>query len=63
MLHNYHVIYSIHYYTQFHITMVGLGTYYPWIWGSACSSYFMFSSRLTRVTASFDLMTITNFVP
>jgi hypothetical protein len=31
MLHEYHVIYSVWYYPRFHITMVGLGTYYPWI--------------------------------
>jgi hypothetical protein len=32
----YHAIYSVWYYPQFHVTMVGLGTYYLWIWGSAC---------------------------
>jgi len=34
----YHVIYSVRYYTQFHVTAVGLGTYYPWIRGSDCTS-------------------------
>ena len=33
----YHVIYSVRYYPRFHVTAVGLGTYYPWIRGSACS--------------------------
>jgi hypothetical protein len=28
MLHEYHVIYSIQYYLRFHVTAVGLGTYY-----------------------------------
>ena len=36
MLHEYHVIYSVRYYPRFHVTAVGLGTYYPWIRGSAC---------------------------
>jgi hypothetical protein len=33
MLHEYHGIYSVQYYPRFHVTAVGLGTYYPWIWG------------------------------
>jgi hypothetical protein len=37
MLHEYHVIYSVRYYPRFHITAVGLGTYYPWIWGHYCA--------------------------
>jgi len=32
----YHVMYSIGYYPQFHVTVLGLGTYYPWIRRSAC---------------------------
>ena len=32
----YHVIYSVRYYPRFHVTAVGLATYYPWIRGSAC---------------------------
>jgi len=36
VLHKYHVIYSIQYYPWFHVTAVGLGTYYPRIRGSAC---------------------------
>jgi len=35
MLHTYHVIYSDQYYLQFHVTTVGLGTYYLRLWGSA----------------------------
>jgi hypothetical protein len=34
MLHEYHVMYSVHYYPRFHITAVSLGTYYPWIRGT-----------------------------
>jgi hypothetical protein len=26
-------IYSVRYYPRFHVTAVGLGTYYPWLWG------------------------------
>jgi len=37
MLHEYHVICSIRYYLRFHVTAVGLGTYYPWIRGSTCT--------------------------
>jgi len=33
MLHEYHVIYSVRYYPRFHVTAVGLGTYYPRIRG------------------------------
>jgi hypothetical protein len=36
MLHEYHVIYSVRYYLRFHVTAVGLGTYYPWIRGHCC---------------------------
>jgi hypothetical protein len=36
MLHEYHVKYSVRYYPRFHITAVGLGTYYPWIRGHYC---------------------------
>jgi len=32
----YHTIYSVRYYPRFHVTAVGLGTYYPRIRGSAC---------------------------
>jgi len=39
MLHEYqviyHVIYSFRYYPRYHVTAVGLGTYYQWIRGSA----------------------------
>jgi hypothetical protein len=33
LLHEYHVVYSVRYYPGFHVTAVGLGTYYPWIRG------------------------------
>ena len=33
---SYDVIYSVRYYLRFHITAVGLRTYYPWIWRSTC---------------------------
>jgi len=36
MLHEYHIIYGVRYYPQFHVTAVGLGTYYRRIRGSAC---------------------------
>jgi hypothetical protein len=29
-------MYSVRYYPRFHVTAVGLGTYYPWIRGSTC---------------------------
>jgi hypothetical protein len=37
MLHEYHVIYSVQYHPRFHVTAVGLGTYYPWIRGHYCT--------------------------
>jgi len=36
MIHDYHVMYSVRYYPRLHVTAVGLGTYYPRIWWSAC---------------------------
>jgi hypothetical protein len=41
MLHKYHVIHSIQYYPQFHVTVVCRGTYYLWIWGPYCMSKWM----------------------
>jgi len=38
MLHEYYVTYSIRYYPRFHVTTVGLGTYYPRIRGSTCNN-------------------------
>jgi hypothetical protein len=35
LLHEYHV-YSVCYYPWFHITVVGLGMYYMWIWEPTC---------------------------
>jgi hypothetical protein len=40
MLHEYQVIYSIRCYTRVHVTVVGLGTYYPLIRGQ-CSTFFV----------------------
>jgi hypothetical protein len=37
LLHEYHVIYSVRYYSRCHVTAVGLGTYYPWIRGYYCT--------------------------
>jgi len=34
MLHEYHVMYSVQYYPWSHITVVGLGTYFPQKWRS-----------------------------
>jgi hypothetical protein len=39
MLHEYHVIYSVRYYPRFHVTAVGLGTYYVWLWGHYCTVF------------------------
>jgi hypothetical protein len=33
MLRDYQVIYSVRYYPRFHVTAVGLGTYYLWVRG------------------------------
>jgi hypothetical protein len=38
----YRVIYSVRYYSQFHVTAVRLGTYYPWIRRSAFSRFSQF---------------------
>jgi hypothetical protein len=39
MLHEYHVIYNMRYYSRFHTTAVGLGTFYPWIRRHWCNTY------------------------
>jgi hypothetical protein len=31
-----YTVYSVRYYPRFHITAIGLGTYYPWIRGHYC---------------------------
>jgi hypothetical protein len=36
LIHAYHVIYSVRYYSRFHPTAVSLWTYYPWIRGHTC---------------------------
>jgi hypothetical protein len=46
MLHEYHVIYSVRYYARFHVTAVGVGTYYPWIRGH----YFTLLTELSAQT-------------
>jgi len=48
----YHVIYSIQYYLLFHITVVGLGTYYPQIWGSAYIFFCNICSHLLNYIVS-----------
>jgi hypothetical protein len=48
MLHEYHVIYSVRYYPRFHVTAVGLGTYYPWIRGHYCI-FFSFLCNIISV--------------
>jgi hypothetical protein len=37
MLHEYHVIYSVRYYPRFHMTALGLGTYYSRIQELYCN--------------------------
>jgi hypothetical protein len=36
-----HVTYSVRYYPWFHVTAVGLGTYYPWIRGHTCTVWYV----------------------
>jgi hypothetical protein len=36
MLQEYHLIYSVRYHPRLHITVLGLGKYYPWIRGHYC---------------------------
>jgi len=45
----YHVIYSVRYYLQFHVTTVGLGMYYPWIWGSVSTLNFKLLPAMNKV--------------
>jgi len=52
MLHEYHVIYIILYYLWFHVTVVGLRMYYPWIRGSACIFFCSICSHLLNYTES-----------
>jgi hypothetical protein len=46
MLHVYHVVYSVRYYPRFHVTAVGLGTYYPWIVWQYCTSILRSGDRI-----------------
>jgi len=41
MLHEYHVIYSVQYYPCFHVTVVGLGMYYPTDMGALLYLHFL----------------------
>jgi len=50
MLHEYHVTYSVRYYPRFHVTAVGLGTYYPRIQGSACTFIYLLTAVLILTT-------------
>jgi len=43
----YGLIYSVRYYPRFSLTAVGLGTYYPWIRGSACTTKPRYRPTLT----------------
>ena len=60
----YHVIYSVRYYPQFHVTVVGPGTYYPRILGTACinannillNGQFGFWPKSTPEKASFKVI-------
>ena len=45
----YHVMYSVRYYPQFHVTTVGLGMYYSWIWGSAYKWNFKLLPAMDKV--------------
>jgi hypothetical protein len=38
LLDEHHVIYSFRYYLRFHLTALGLGTYYPWVREHTCIS-------------------------
>jgi hypothetical protein len=53
MLHEYHVIYSVRYYPRFHITAVGLGTYYPGYGGTPAYQ--------VHVTCGFERARLTAF--
>ena len=48
MSNEYHVVYSLRYYPRFHVTTVGLGTYYPWIRGPDVYSSFKAPVVLVR---------------
>jgi hypothetical protein len=43
VLNKYHIIYSVCYYLLFHVTTVGLGTYYLRIRGHTCSSKIVYN--------------------
>jgi hypothetical protein len=51
MLHEYHVIYSVRYYLWFHVTAVGIGTYYPWIREHYCTDSEVMNHQVAGVVA------------
>jgi hypothetical protein len=62
MSHEYHIIYSVQYYPRFHVTAVGLGTYYPWIRWHYCILHLLTES-LTAISCQIGvtLYTIRTF--
>ena len=56
MLHAYHVIYNFRYHPRFHVTAVGIGTYYPWIRGYS----FYFLQNVPSVLETDDNCSATN---
>jgi hypothetical protein len=54
-----HFIYSVQYYPQFNVTVVGLGTYYPRIWGHYCTSP---SSTLSYILLQLFIYSITQIL-
>jgi hypothetical protein len=51
LFHEYHVLYSVRYYLRFHVTAVGLETYYPWIRGHTCTVCWLKVSVAIRARA------------
>jgi hypothetical protein len=54
MLHEYHIIYSVRYCPQFHVTTVGVGTYYPWIQGHYCNDKTITITGMKRVLEKYN---------
>jgi hypothetical protein len=50
-------MFSVRYYPRFHVTAVGLGTYYPRIRGSACTTQFQESHGPQRANPTARTMT------
>jgi hypothetical protein len=58
MLREYNIIYSVRYYPRFHVTAVGLGTYYPWIRRHTCIPQISNCMKIDpRRTGVFSLLT------